>query len=397
MSTEGDGDDDADDRIPPLHPDDRLWRHPSEVSAFGLGRASPVVATVPPAGSRASVWPVALVAGLVGAVLCTGVLAVTGNLAFDREQPVERVKVSAIVPPPSLGDAETIDAVADRVSRSVVRLQVFSDRGESAACGVVVRDDGIVMTSAHEVSDASTITVLLADGREVQGELVGADLPSDVAVVRIGARALTPAVLGSSEDLEAGAATMAVGTTRGGDRAVSTGVISLLRTRLDVGGESLHGVIQTDAPVEPTWSGGPLVDATGAVIGITTDLASDQTPFGFAIPIDLARRLADQLLAHGKVAHAWLGIQGADLSDGMSEVLGISGGAEVRRVMAGSPAARAGLVSGDVITELGAEPIRSSTDLVVALRLRSPGDVVVIGYWRGGRHHQTEVTIDHAP
>ena len=226
---------------------------------------------------------------------------------------------------------------------------------------------------------------MLSDGRKVEGELVGADLPTDVGVITINAGALTAAVLGSSEDLEAGAAAMAIGATRDGELAVSTGVISSLRERLDAGDESLHGLIKTDAPIEPSWSGGPLVDATGAVIGITTDLGGDGTRFGFAMPIELVRRLADELLAYGKVSHGWLGIEGTDLSEAKGDVIGIAGGAEVRRVMAGSPADRAGLVSGDVITEVGGEPVRSSTDLVVALRLHKPGEVVVVGYWRGGR------------
>ena len=108
------------------------------------------------------------------------------------------------------------------------------------------------------------------------------------------------------------------------------------------------------------------------------------------------RRLADELLAYGKVSHGWLGIEGADLSEAKADLIGIRGGAEVRRVLAGSPAARAGLASGDVITEVGGETIRSSTDLVVALRAHKPGEVVVVGYWRGGRHHEAEVTIDTA-
>jgi S1-C subfamily serine protease len=156
-------------------------------------------------------------------------------------------------------------------------------------------------------------------------------------------------------------------------------------------------MIKTDAPIEPSWSGGPLVDATGAVIGITTDVAGDRTRFGFATPIELVRRLADELLAYGKVSHGWLGIEGADLSEATADVIGIRGGAQVRRVLAGSPAGRAGLEGGDVITEVGGEPIRSSTDLVVALRAHKPGEVVVVGYWRGGKHHIAEVTIEPLP
>jgi S1-C subfamily serine protease len=305
--------------------------------------------------------------------------------------------VSPLVPAPSLTEGEAVDAVAARVSRSVVRLHVTTEEGDSSACGVVVRDDGIVVTSAREVAGATAIEVVLADGRKVEGELVGADLPSDVGVITIDAGALTVAVLGTSADLEAGAATVAVGAASDGASAVSTGVISSLGERLDAGSDSLHGMIKTDAPIEPSWSGGPLVDATGAVIGITTDLGGDRTRFGFATPIELVRRLTDELLAYGKVAHGWLGIEGADVSAAKAGVIGIPGGAEVRRVLAGSPAADAGLTSGDVITEVGDEAIRSSTDLVVALRAHRPGEVVVLGYWRGGRHHEAEVTIEHSP
>jgi putative serine protease PepD len=397
MSDDDDGDDDAVGRVPPLPPDDRLWRHPSEVSSFGHGRTSPPVATDAAASGRPPVWPIALVAGFVGAGLCGGALAVTGNLSVDPERVIERVKVSPLVGTPALTEGESVDAVTARVSPSVVRLLVTTEEGESTACGVVVRDDGIVVTSAHEVADATAIVVVLADGRKVDGELVGADLPSDVGVISIDAGTLTVAVLGSSDDLETGAATVAVGATGDGEPAVSTGVISSLGERLDAGDESLHGMIKTDAPIESSWSGGPLVDATGAVIGITTDLARDRARFGFATPIELVRRLTDELLAFGKVSHGWLGIEGADLSESKADLIGIRGGADVRQVLAGSPAALAGLANGDVITELAGETIRSSTDLVVVLRAHKPGEVVVVGYWRGGRHHEARVTIEHAP
>ncbi|MFL6207074.1 MAG: S1C family serine protease [Acidimicrobiales bacterium] len=398
MSEDENDDDDVVGRVPPLPPDDRLWRHPSEVSSFGHGRIAPPPATTAaqPSG-RPPTWPIALVAAFVGAALCGGVLAVTGNLSVDPDRVVERVKVSPQVPAPALTDGESMDAITARVSRSVVRLVITTPQGRSSACGVVVRDDGVVVTSAHEVADASAIVVVLSDGRKMEGKLVGADLPTDVGVISIHAGALTVAVLGSSEDLEAGAITLAMGATNDGDSAVSTGVISSLGERLDAGDESLHGMIKTDAPIESAWSGGPLVDATGAVIGITTDLAGDGARFGFATPIELVRNLTDELLAYGKVSHGWLGIEGADLSDAKADLIGIRWGAEVRQVLAGSPAGRAGLASGDVITELGDDAIHSSTDLVVALRSHKPGEVVVLGYWRGGRHHEAEVTIDHAP
>ena len=108
-------------------------------------------------------------------------------------------------------------------------------------------------------------------------------------------------------------------------------------------------------------------------------------------------RLADELLAYGKVTHGWLGIEGADLSQAKADLMGVRGGAEVRRVMPGSPAERSGLQDGDVITSMGGERVRSSSDLVVELRTHKPGEVVLVGYWRSGRHHKAEVTIEHDP
>lgn len=397
MPTDADGDDDAVGRIRPPAPDDRLWRHPSEVSAFGPARSPVPVAPLREPGRGGPSWPIALVASLVGAALCGGVLALTGSLAIDSDRPVEKVKVTPIVSSPALMDETSVDAVVGNVNPSVVRLVVTTNEGQSRACGVVVRDDGVVVTSGHEVVGATDITVVLADGRQVAGELVGVDLPSDVGVLQIDARGLTVAVLGSTGELQPGAPTMAIGATLDGEPAVSTGVVSAVGQRLDVGGESLHGLIQTDAPIQVGWSGGPLVDGTGAVIGITTDLAGDRIQFAFATPIELVRQVAEELLRHGRVTHGWLGIEGVDLTDAKAGAMGERAGAEVRHVMAGGPAAKSGLRAGDVITDVDGVRVGSTSDLIVALRGHKPGDRVVLGYWRDGEHHETEVTIDEHP
>jgi S1-C subfamily serine protease len=396
VPTDADGDDDTGGRVPPPPPDDRLWRHPSEVSAFGPGRAPIPVLPVREHGRGGAVWPIALVAGLVGAALCGGVLALTGSLSLDGERAIEKVRVTPI-PSPALRDPGSVDALTDKVGPAVVRLHVTTDEGSSQACGVVVRDDGVVVTSAREIADATAISVVLDDGRQVEGELVGVDLPSDVGVLTVDVRGLAVAVIGSTADLEAGAVTLAIGATHEGERAVSTGVVSALGQRLDAGGQSLHGLIQTDAPIQAGWSGGPLVDGSGAVIGITTDLAGDRTRFAFATPIELVHRLTEELLRFGKVTHGWLGIEGADLTDAQAGAMDARAGAMVRRVMPGSPADSSGLQVGDVITEVGGERVRSSSHLVVALRGHKPGHRVVLGYWRDGRHHETTVTIAHHP
>jgi putative serine protease PepD len=395
-------DDDADDDVDgigsPLPPDDRLWRHPSELSSLaGRRPIAPLSGTSTTA--RGPGWPVLLVAGLVGAALSGGLLAVTGTLSTGgRERVVEKVAVSPVVSSPMLQGERGVAALSQQVGPAIVRLVVRTADATSQASGVVFRDDGLLLTSAHDVVGAVAISVRLHDGRRVDGELVGIDLPTDVAVVSIDAGRLTVAVLGTSADLEVGSTTIAVGAAReaGARPSVTTGVVSATERRVDVDGAALHGMIQTDAPIEAAWSGGPLLDAAGAVIGITTDVADDAA-FGFATPIDLVRRIADELVAAGKVTHGWLGIEGADLTAAQVERMGVAEGAMVRDVTGGSPAERSGLAPNDVITDVGGQPVASSSGLVVAMRHHKPGDRVAVGYWRDGARHETMVTIDPHP
>lgn len=402
MSMDDDADDDVVGSGPPLPPDDRLWRHPSELSSSRVGGAGRRPSPPPPpaTGGRDATWPIALIAGFVGAALCGGVLGVTGALSNESGgRVVEKVAMTPVVSSPMVHGERGVAALAERAGPTIVRLLVTTATGTAPASGVVYRDDGLVLTSAHEVIDARAISVRLHDGRTFEGELVGADLPTDVAVVSIDTDGLMVAILGSSADLSVGTLAIAIGSPshQGADPSVSTGVVSAIERRLDVEGESLHGMIQTDAPIEAGWSGGPLVDATGAVVGISTDLAGQRAGFGFATPIDLVRIMADELVAWGKVAHVWLGIEGADLPADQADVMGLPGGAAVQRVAPGSPAADAGLTAHDVITEVGGDRVSSSSGLVVAVRRHKPGEQVVVGYWRDGRHHETTVTIHARP
>jgi S1-C subfamily serine protease len=400
MSMDDDADDDGAGIGPPLPPDDRLWRHPSELASWGPATAPAAGAPRPARAERGSIWPVAAVAGLVGAALCGSVLAVTGTLAGPQVEPVvEKVAVTPIVSTPLIEGDQGVAALAEALAPSVVHLVVTRESGTTPASGVVVRDDGLIFTSAHEVVEATSVAVVLSDGRRYEGDVVGADLPTDVAVVAIEARDLSVAVLGSSADLTVGSPAIALGwPTDGADQpSVTTGVVSAVAHRLDAGGRSLHGLIQTDAPIEPAWSGGPLVDAYGAVIGITTDLAGGEAGFGFATPIDLVRTVADELLESGTVARGWLGIEGADLTMAEAERMGVPGGATVVDVMSGSPAARAGLEPDDVVTEVGGHAVDSSSGLVLAMRHHKPGEDVAITYWRDGRTHEVTLTLDEHP
>ena len=395
-------DDDADDDVgsfdPPLPPDDRLWRHPSEMATFGRPGAAP--ARAPGSEPRTPVWPVATAAGLVGAALATAVMVVTGGLSTNvvEHSVVEKVAVTPMVSSPMVRGERGVVAVAQRLAPAVARLVLTGPAGTATGSAVIFRDDGLLLTSAHLLDGATSIDAILDDGRHFEGRLVGVDRPTDVAVVEIDADRLSVAVLGSSANLEVGSPTVAIGcaTAEGRAPSVSTGVISAIDRRLDDAGsgESLHGLIQTDAPIEAGGAGGALVDANGAVIGIIAPLGSGRADgFGFATPIDLARRVAEQIVTSGHVIHGWLGIEGDDLPAELAQAMAIAGGARIRGVQRDSPAARAGLSLDDVITEIDDAAIDSASGLVVTMRDHQPGDEVTVGYWRDGGHHEAAVTI----
>lgn len=298
-----------------------------------------------------------------------------------------------------MGDDHSVADLAAQLRSSVARVLVRVDDRTVAASAVVFRDDGLLLTSARSLDGASSVRVVLADGRQLEATVLGADLPTDVAVLAVDATGLTVAVMGSPDAAVVGAPIVALaGAERAGESLpVATGVISALERRLDVDGTSLHGLLQTDAPVGLEWSGGPLVDATGAVIGLTTGLAGEAAGFGFATPIDVVRRAAEELLVAGRVAHAWLGVEGADLTDTEADAMGVPGGALVQRVVRGSPADLGGLRAGDVITAVGDRRVSSSSLLVVAMRHQSPGEEVTVTYWRDGAAREATVTCASQP
>jgi serine protease Do len=401
MSPDDDADDDAGAVQPPLPPDDRLWRHPSEIRLHGMGGGSAV--SPPPGAGRGMPWAVVLVAGFAGAVLASGIIALTGRLSPDvvERHVVEKVAVTPVVSTPVLEGDQGVEAVARRLSPAIARLDV--ERGEEliTGSGVVFQDDGMLLTSAHVVDDARAIRVQLADGRTFEGDLIGLDHLTDVAVVDIDATDLPVAVLGSSEGLAVGAPAVAIGSPLGleGGPSVTTGVISAVGRSIDPGeGEPLHGMLQTDAPIAAGSSGGALVDSAGSVVGIVTAVAAEPTgDFGFATPIELARRVARQLIEDGHATHGWLGIQGADLDADEAGTLGVQGGAVVRGVADDGPADQAGLSRDDVISDVDGEEVQSMPELVVEIREREPGDEVTVGYWRDGHHHETTAVVGERP
>ncbi len=332
-------------------------------------------------------------------ILTAGALAVTGVLTPQviHRDIVEKVAVTPVLSSPLLARERDASTLAERLAPAIVRLDITHGATTSPGSGVLFRDDGLVLTAAHLVAAATSITAVLTDGRRLEGSLVGIDPLTDVGLIDIDGHGFPIAVLATTPNLKVGAPTVAISAPlgNGSDPSVSTGVISGLDRRLNGADEQpLHGMIQTSARVAPGSAGGALVDANGAVIGLMTSTL-DQTDgaLAVAIPIDLAHRVAVHLLATGHMAHGWLGLDGADLSGDEAEVLSVLGGAKVQRVHASSPAAHAGLVPDDVITELDGTAVHSISALVARLRSHDPGDKVVVGYWRDGRHAEVTVTL----
>ncbi len=285
----------------------------------------------------------------------------------------------------------TVIDVVKRVSPAVV--SVFTQGG--GGTGFLIREDGLILTNSHVVGEAAQVTVRLGNGERRRGEVLGRDARADIAVLKIEGTQLPVAELGDSDALEVGQAVIAIGNPLGLERTVTMGVLSAINRRLDA--DRPEGLIQTDAAINPGNSGGPLLDSQGRVIGINTLILrrNGATGLGFAVPINVARDIAERVLTEGRVRRARLGISYNDVDPEMARAfrMPVSAGVVVENVLAGSPAARGGLRPGDIITRVGPRAIRGGGDLRVALRALRPGDVVEVAYTRGERHLVVEVAL----
>ena len=278
-----------------------------------------------------------------------------------------------------LPDEEIIIQVARAITPAVVSV-VQTNVGSGS--GVIIRADGVILTNAHVVGDASTVEVGLADGRRVAGQVLARDPRVDVAVVRVDLTGLPTAPLGNSDQLEVGQIAIAIGNPIGLDRTVTTGIVSAVNR--SPRGFELGGLIQTDAAINPGNSGGPLLDSQGRVIGINSAILQGTTGLGFAIPINLAQDIANQVLTTGRVVRAYLGIVPADLSPEIADRFGlpVREGVIVRSVGGNTPAAAAGLQPADIITSIDQTAIPTTGELFRVLRSKRPGDTVRIAIVR---------------
>jgi serine protease Do len=250
-------------------------------------------------------------------------------------------------------------------------------RGQGS--GFIVRADGLVLTNAHVVAKAKEVTVKLSDRREFKAKVLGSDEVTDIAVLKIDAKDLPVVQLGDPAALQVGEPVLAIGAPFGLEQTATQGIVSAKGRSLP--GDGFVPFIQTDAAVNPGNSGGPLFDGTGRVVGINSQIYSGTGGYqglSFAIPIDVALKVRDQIVDHGEVRHARLGVSVQDLTQSLAESFGLPkpDGALVASVAPDSAAAKAGLKPGDVITEIDGQPIVQSGELSSRIGLKAPGDTV---------------------
>jgi serine protease Do len=267
-------------------------------------------------------------------------------------------------------------------------------RGEGS--GFIVGSDGIILTNAHVVRDASEVMVKLSDRREYKARVLGSDPKTDVAVLKIDARDLPVVALGNPKSLAVGDYVLAIGSPFGFEQSATSGIVSAKGRSLP--GDGYVPFIQTDVAVNPGNSGGPLFDANGAVVGINSQIYSQTGGYqglSFAIPIDVALQVKDQIVATGKVSHARLGVAVQELNQSLADSFKLDqpDGALVASVDPDSPAAKAGLQPGDVILSYNGNPINSSGDLPAMVGMAKPGDRAKLEVWRGGRRQTLNATL----
>ncbi len=259
---------------------------------------------------------------------------------------------------------------------------------------------GYVLTNNHVIAHADSIIVTLKDGRQLRGKLVGTDPQTDVAVVKIPAENLTAVPLGSADHLQVGDYVVAIGDPFGVGQTATFGIVSALG-RTGLGIEGYEDFIQTDASINPGNSGGALVDMDGRIIGINTAILSrsgGNVGIGFAIPINMARAVAQQLIEHGKVERGRLGVALQDLTPAIASAMNLElqGGAIVARVTVGSSAEKAGLKSGDVIVALNEQPVRDASQVRNFIGLATPGSSVTMTIVRGKERRNLTAELEPA-
>ena len=333
---------------------------------------------------------IALLAGGFGAAIGRGSATNIGANLVQTSNTVERAP-------------DSIAALAARVIPAVVSISVKGSAGSGTGSGFFLDSDGFILTNNHVVESAArsgTITVELSDGKKYRAKLIGRDAPYDLAVLKIDVVGAPTLQLGNSDTVQVGDAVIAIGSPLGLSGTVTSGIISSKNRAVTTGngsGESSFiNALQTDAAINPGNSGGPLVDATGAVIGVNSAIATlgfssqaGSIGLGFAIPINQAKKTTEQLIRTGSATYPIMGISVDTRYTGTGALITSEGVG----ITPGGPAAKAGLRAGDVIIEFDGSEVENSDELIVMIRSKNVGDKVKIKYKRGNLTREVTVTL----
>ena len=309
-----------------------------------------------------------------------------------------------------------VTPVADRVLPSVVTIAASGSDGAGTGSGEVIKSDGYILTNNHVISIAAhggSVEVTFADGTSAAATIVGRDPLTDLAVLKVSQSSnLKPITLGSSDSVQVGEPVIALGAPLGLSGTVTSGIVSAMDRTVEVPGDNdrsalLVSALQTDAAINPGNSGGALVNCSGDLIGVPTAGASVPSPsggasagsvgLGFAIPVSIAKTISDEIISTGRVTHAYFGIQTLPVPPEAAAEAGLKSGLYVVGVVAGGPAAKAGLAKGDVITKINGEAAATNVQLQELTLTKSPGDTVTIEYLRDGASHSATVTLAAQP
>jgi S1-C subfamily serine protease len=308
------------------------------------------------------------------------------------------------------GNETDVVAAIEKVSPAVVSVATLRVIQESMfdaipvrgmGSGIIFDSNGGILTNHHIVEEAERVEVLTPDGKKFQGEVLGSDAMSDVAVVRVDGENLPAVKLGDSDKLKVGQISIAIGNPYGfmlPGPAATVGVISALKRHIHVEGHMYEDLIQTDASINPGNSGGPLVDSSGMVVGVNTANIPFAQGIGFAIPINAARRIAKEIIEHGRVIRPYVGIAGLTLTREIAQSYGLpyEEGVLVVRVGRGSPARRAGVSSGDVILEADGKALKSWEDLQHLLQGKKVDDNLELLITRDRERSKIHVKLEEA-
>ena len=315
-------------------------------------------------------------------------------------------------------DSTEIVSIAELATKTIVQVQVgnVSEDGEflpnGGGSGVVISDEGLIMTNHHVIDNSTEVRVVFEDGRMYESKIIGSDKLTDIGLLKISASNLIPISIGNSDALLVGDLAVAIGhpLTLGAAPTVTTGVVSALARRLDVGGEAMNsgvtlfGLIQTDAPITRGSSGGALINSNGELIGITTAIATADVGaegLGFAVPVNLALGIADDLLKEGQILHAFLGILGAQHFDTADDGARVFSGVIIQELYGPGnevfAIGKAGAMPGDIIKNINGINVQTLDGLITVLRRKRAGDTVEIEILRNSQFITLVFELDLRP